>query len=68
MEKYCVNTGTDEHGYHEVHKNSCDHLPKPEHRQDLGSCYSCSDALNKARDYYEFVDGCYYCCLSCHKH
>ena len=68
MEKYCVNTETNENHYHEVHKMSCDHLPNPEHQKDLGYCNSCSDALSKAHGYYQFVDGCYYCCRSCNYH
>jgi len=36
VEKYCVNTETNENHYHEVHKMSCDHLPNPEHQKDLG--------------------------------
>ena len=68
MERYCVNENSDEHGYHEVHKVTCDHLPEAQKQYDLGYCSSCHAALVKAEQRFSQVDGCYFCCYECHKH
>jgi len=56
-----------EDGEHEVHEEGCSFLPDIENRLKLGTFYSCRDAIAEAKKHYEKVDGCYYCCYSCHK-
>lgn len=68
MAKYCVNKNADENGYHEVHRETCEHLPEFKNQQDLGYWSSCSEAVQKAKQYYSSVDGCFYCCPECHRH
>jgi len=67
MDYYYVNKNAQPTGEHEVHKDSCRYLPDTNNRIGLGYFSNCSDALRKAKEYYSKVDGCYYCCLSCHK-
>jgi hypothetical protein len=68
MKTYYVNKNENE-GYHEVHNDSCHHLPEVANRQYLGQFSNCEDAVNKAkRDHYQNSDGCYYCCPDCDKH
>jgi hypothetical protein len=66
MDKYYVNKNAQTTGEHEVHKEGCEWMPLAENRIYLGEFYSCSSALRKAREYYDNVDGCYYCCKECH--
>lgn len=61
-EKYYVHTTGD----HEVHKSDCGHKPEPENRLYLGEFYSCEDAVKEAKKTYDKVNGCYWCCNSCH--
>lgn len=59
-------------GDYEVHKESCNWLPNPENRIDLGEHYSCDTAVSLAKqkypDYSDKIDGCIHCCLPCHHH
>ena len=66
MAKYYVHTGTDAQGNHEVHEESCTHLPKPENRIYLGTFNNCKDAVQEAKKYYANVDGCWHCSRECH--
>lgn len=66
MAKYYVNKNAQADGYHEVHESGCSYLPAPENQIYLGNFTNCRDAVNKARDYYNLVDGCYYCSPDCH--
>lgn len=68
MENYYVNKNAQANGDHEVHKGSCIYLPHASNLTYLGSFSNCADAVRKAKEYYSNVDGCYYCCLACHKH
>lgn len=63
---YYVNKKEQLGGEHEVHTESCYYLPIPENRLYLGSFTNCADALKEARKYYPKVDGCAFCCSSCH--
>jgi hypothetical protein len=54
-------------GEHEIHVEGCYRLPDLKNRKSLGYFSNCKDALKKAKEYYENVDGCYYCCPDCHK-
>ena len=68
MANYLFNLEADNNGYHEVHKDTCTHLPNIFNRQNLGNFTSCNQAIQHARinySNYKF-DGCYYCCNECH--
>ncbi len=65
MNHYYVNTDAQSTGEHEVHKGDCAFLPK--NKIYLGYFGSCKEALIEAKRYFLNVDGCYFCCLECHK-
>lgn len=63
--KYYVNNKAQSTGEHEVHTANCSFLPSD--RKYLGEFNNCDDAVKEAKKTYTKVDGCYYCCNSCHK-
>jgi hypothetical protein len=65
--KYFVNKNAQSNGDHEVHREDCSYLPDAVNRIYLGDFSSCQFAIAKAKEYYNDVDGCYYCCRPCHK-
>ena len=67
MTKYYVNDNAQSTGEHEVHTESCSHGPDPSNRTYLGNFTNCKDAVQKAKQHYDNVDGCYYCSELCHK-
>ena len=68
MKKYYVNMNAQSNGDHEVHTEDCSWLPNSENRLYLGYFSNCADAVKEARKHYSKVDGCAYCCSSCHAH
>ena len=66
MNNYYVNKNCQKGGEHEVHKQSCLYLPKPENRIYLGVFNNCRDAIKEAKKHYSNIDGCFYCCKECH--
>lgn len=64
--KYYVNKNSQANGDHEVHTKDCQFLPNSENRKDLGEFSNCNDAVKEAKKTYTQVNGCYYCCNSCH--
>jgi hypothetical protein len=66
MKKYYVNKVAQASGDHEVHDEYCSYLPKLENRLYLGTYLDCKQAITKAKEYYNQVDGCYYCSNECH--
>ena len=64
---YYVNKNEQDNGDHEVHTSECSFLPEKENRIYLGNFDSCKEAVKEAKDYYDDVDGCYFCCNECHK-
>ncbi len=66
MYKYYVNKNAQANGDHEVHRADCSYLPSKENRIYLGEFSNCHQAINAASQYYNDVDGCYYCCNECH--
>lgn len=68
MAKYIVNTNEDNRGYHEVHTDTCGHLPFNWNQEELGSFAGCSSAVAEAERRHPSwkVDGCYYCSENCH--
>jgi len=67
MATYYVNKNAQSTGEHEVHTSGCSYLPDASNRKNLGDFTNCKDAVNAAGKIYNNVDGCYYCCNSCHK-
>ena len=64
MAHYYVNKNAQSTGEHEVHKKGCSYFPdEPKY---LGYFSSCDEAIEKAKEYYSNVDGCYFCCPDCH--
>lgn len=66
MASYYVNKNPQPNGDHEVHREGCDWLPKPENQLYLGEFTHCAPAVQKAKTYYSTADGCKYCCPACH--
>jgi hypothetical protein len=68
MDRYCMNENSQTNDDHEVHilNGTCDHLPNPENRKQLGEHSSCHGAVRKALQYDSKADGCFYCCNACH--
>jgi hypothetical protein len=66
MPTYCVNKDAQSTGEHEVHEMTCSYLPDLANRRDLGYHLDCHGAVSEAERHYNNVDGCAYCCPSCH--
>lgn len=66
MDFYYVNDKPQITGEHEVHKDGCTYLPDIENRTFLGMFSTCKEAVEKAREKYNNVDGCYFCSYACH--
>lgn len=70
--KFIINKNQQNNGDYEVHNatNPCGYMPDLKNRIDLGSHISCHDAVNKAKIMFpqesHNINGCYYCCNSCH--
>jgi hypothetical protein len=64
MPEYYVNQNPQSTGEHEVHAEGCSYMPIS--KLPLGWFSDCHAAVEKARDYYKNVDGCYYCSNPCH--
>lgn len=67
MDYYYVNKNAKTTGEHEVHTESCHHLPNKENIIRLGFFKNCNQAIREAEKLYDNVDGCFFCCLACHK-
>lgn len=67
MDYYYVNKNPQPSGEHEVHKATCKFLPDRNNCICLGYFERAYDALIKAKQYYNNVDGCYYCSPEIHK-
>lgn len=66
MARYYVNRNAQSNGDHEVHRTGCSRLPDQQNRVSLGDHIACNSAVRKARNYYQQVNGCYYCSRDCH--
>jgi len=64
---YCVNDTAQRTGEHEVHTEDCEFCPGASNRTYLGYFSNCKDAVKKAKEYYDDVDGCRFCSEPCHK-
>ncbi len=63
---YYLNENAQITGEHEVHRSGCEWLKKAKKTIYLGPFGSCHVALKEARNHYDNVDGCKYCCPECH--
>ncbi|MBU1557467.1 hypothetical protein KKC45_00710 [Patescibacteria group bacterium] len=75
MSKYILNRNQQDSksgGNYELHNENgnCIRLPNHENRLDVGYFDNCRDAKAQAKTKYPSmssdIDGCYYCCNSCH--
>lgn len=71
MPNYICNRHADKHGYHEIHEDTCEHLPAMKNQIYIGSFPDCHTAIKfleqaNADENYK-VDGCSYCCYFCHR-
>ena len=64
---YYVNKNAQYSGEHEIHTSDCAFLPSVENRIFLGYFNNSSEALKVAKQYFNNVDGCFYCCPKSHK-
>lgn len=66
MKPYYVNKNAQNNGDHEVHEQGCSWMPSTENRIYLGYFSNCAGAVREARNYFNQVNGCYYCSRPCH--
>jgi hypothetical protein len=66
MDLYYVDINAQANGDHEVHKSSCNFMPKKLYRLFLDYFKNCHEALKEARKTFpKTADGCHYCCPDC---
>ena len=66
MEFY-VNKSASNDNKHEVHSATCVFLPVESNRISLGEFFTCTTAINKAKEHFDNVNGCYFCARLCHE-
>jgi len=66
VQHYYVNKQAQENGDHEVHVPRCTYLPEGDNGLYLGAFISCDEAIQAARQHFEKVNGCHWCCSTCH--
>lgn len=66
MDRYLVNDEAQPTGEHEVHVENCENGPIESNRTYLGYFSNCGDAVEKAKEHYDNVDGCKHCSEPCH--
>jgi hypothetical protein len=66
MNHYYINDEPQTTGEREVHKEGCTYLPSVLNRTYLGMFDTCHGAVQKAKEKYSNVDGCYFCSYACH--
>lgn len=68
MAQYHLNRNTQKTGENEVHRSDCGYIPRFENRISLGEHFDCQSAVDEARRQEPFwtIDGCAYCCPTCH--
>lgn len=62
---YYVNQNAQSNGDHEVHTDTCSHLPDAQNRTYLGLFDSCRHAVAEAKKIYPKSNGCYFCSRAC---
>ena len=70
MPRFVINKNPQANGDHEVHNatTGCSYMPKVENQIDLSNHASCKEAVVNAKQLWpnNRINGCYYCCTSCH--
>ena len=70
MPRFIINKKAQKNGDHEIHNatKGCSYMPATENQIDLGVHTTCHGAVAQAKQAWpkNRVNGCYYCCNSCH--
>ena len=70
MPCFIVDINANDDGKHEVHNLSkrCPHLPPLDNCIDLGTFFSCKEAIYSAKSQWpnNKINGCFYCCNLCY--
>lgn len=70
MNNYYLNRNQQDNGDYEVHVMNCKKGADPENQLPLGIHPHCMSAVARAKILYpqiaDFINGCYWCSLSCH--
>jgi len=70
MSKFIINQNIQANGDYEVHNltTGCSFMPYPQNRVDLGEHLNCFSAVLAAKRRWPNarINGCYYCCNTCH--
>lgn len=70
MPLFVINKNPQTNGDHEVHNKTigCSYMPSSGNQIELGQHASCREAVADAKRRWagERINGCYYCCNSCH--
>lgn len=70
MARFVLNRSQQSNGDHEVHNvtTGCAYMPLPQNQIDLGEHSNCYGAVAYAKQNWpgSRINGCYYCCNSCH--
>lgn len=70
MPRFILNQNQQANGDHEIHNatTGCSHMPALANQIDLGTHATCDGAVLEAKRRYPSakIDGCAYCCPSCH--
>lgn len=69
MPFYYFNNKVDNHYRHEIHIEDCPYIPELLDRTFIGLESNCKAAISRAKREHptKDFDGCYYCCIECHK-
>jgi len=70
MPNFILNSNSQSNGDHEVHNTTagCSYMPSVLNQIGLGWHSTCQEAVAEAKRRYpgSRINGCYYCCNSCH--
>ena len=70
MPQFILNKNQQSNGDYEVHNKTtgCNYLPSVQNQVDLGYHLSCKEAVAYAKSQYPKakINGCLYCCPTCH--
>ena len=68
MPYYMYNLEVNKQGDHEVHKETCDQMPRLGNRKTIGWFTNCEKAIAavKEKTGKDNFNGCFYCCKDCH--
>lgn len=70
MPRFVINKNSQANGDHEVHNTStgCAYIPSALNQIDLGTHTGCQGAVLEAKQRWpqSRINGCFYCCRTCH--